>query len=435
MTIFTLDLNDAGLRLFRDQEVAAQSPGFAIVMPSELVLGDAARKQFRLHPRQANNQFWHLLSTDPLETRGPNIANHADLVYRQLQELLAEAAFGPDDELILAVAGTTTNDQLGLLLGVGQELNVPITGLVDSAVAASIANPLPNRSVHIDVSLHRATMTMMEADTELARRSTDVIAELGLSSLLDAWVNVVADRFVTETRFDPLRIAETEQQLYDRILSWAEVGAQPTDLAIEIEHQGSLRRAAVSTKALVEKAQQRYRLLDRVLEQGVSCILSHRAANLPGLADFLRANGHPVTPLDPGDAVAGISAHLELIRSGVDALRFVTRLPCATGADERASTGTPAAPTHVVFEGVGIAIGDGMTLTRSTFTDRDLGPDFPDGRIQLLNGGEGLVVRAPPGVDLKLNDDALDEPRALRRGDVLRVDGQALLLIRVDDGA
>ncbi len=44
------------------------------------------------------------------------------------------------------------------------------------------------------------------------------------------------------------------------------------------------------------------------------------------------------------------------------------------------------------------------------------------------------MVRAPSGVDLKLNDDALDEPRALRRGDVLRVDGQALLLIRVDDG-
>ena len=100
-----------------------------------------------------------------------------------------------------------------------------------------------------------------------------------------------------------------------------------------------------------------------------------------------------------------------------------------------APPGTPAAPTHVVFEGVGIAIGDGMTLTRSTFADRDLGPDFPDGRIQLLNGGEGLLVRAPSGVDLKLNDDALDEPRALRRGDVLRVDGQALLLIRVDDGA
>ena len=435
MAIFALDLNDTELRLFRDLEVAARSPGFAVVMQSQLLLGDAARSQFRLHPREANNQFWHRLNMDPLETRGPNVANHADLVYRHLKQLLDEAAFAADDELILAVAGTTTNDQLGLLLGVGQELSIPITGLVDAAVVASIANPVPSQSVHIDVSLHRSTLTMMEADTELSRRSTAEVAELGLSSLLDAWVNVTADRFVTDTRFDPLRIAETEQQLYDRIYVWVDAGAHSTDLTIEIEHQGSLRRAVVSSKALIEKAQQRYRLLDRVLEQGVSCILSHRAANLPGLSDHLLANGHPVTRLEPGDAIAGIQRHLGLIRSGADALRFVTRLPCAAGTDERASGLPRAAPTHVVFDGVGIAIGNGLTLTRSTFADRDLGPDFPDRQIQLMNTAEGLLARTGPGIDLRLNNEALEEPRALRRGDVLHVGEHALLLIRVDDGA
>ena len=114
--IYTLDLNDSGLRVFRDLEVVTQSPGFAIVGPSEVLLGDAARGQFRLSPRQANNQFWHRLNMDPLATRGPNVANHADLVYRHLKELLEPAGFGADDELILAVSGTTTNDQLGLLL-------------------------------------------------------------------------------------------------------------------------------------------------------------------------------------------------------------------------------------------------------------------------------------------------------------------------------
>ena len=434
MTIFALDLNDSGLRLFRDQEVVAQSSGFAIVMQSELLLGDAARSQFRLHPREANNQFWHRLSMDPLATRGPNVANHADLVYRHLKELLDDADFGPDDELILAVAGTTTNDQLGLLLGVGQELNIPITGLVDSAVAASIANPVPNRLAHIDVSLHRATVTMMEADTELARRSTAEVSELGLSPLLDAWVNVIADRFVTETRFDPLRIAETEQQLYDCIYTWADNGAHSAELAIEIDHQGSLRRAGVSAKALVEKAQQRYRLLDPVLDQGTSCILSHRAANLPGLSEYLLANGHAVSRLDPGDLIAGIQRHLELIRSGADALRFVTRLPCVTQATGPARGVPRAAPTHVVFDGVGIAIGDGLTLTRHTFTDRELGPDFPNGQVQLLNTADGLLARAESGIALRLNDDpnALQERCALRRGDVLRIGEHALLLIRVD---
>jgi hypothetical protein len=132
--------------------------------------------------------------------------------------------------------------------------------------------------------------------------------------------------------------------------------------------------------------------------------------------------------------IAGIRRHQELIRSGADALRFVTRLPCATDVAAPSSRVPRAAPTHVVFDGVGIAIGDGLTLTQQTFADRKLGPDFPDGQIQLLNTANGLVARGRSGVALRLNDDpdALEEGRALRRGDVLRIGEQALLLIRVD---
>lgn len=431
MGILVLDLNDSRLRLYRELDVVADGPGYAVVTPSEVVLGDTARSQFRLHPRQANNQFWHRLSMDPLASRGPNVANHADLVYRHLKALLESADARPDDELILAVPGTTTADQLGLLLGVGQELNVAITGLVDAAVAASIAGPVPSRIVHIDVSLHRATLTTMEADADLARRATAEIPELGLSSLLDAWVNVIADRFVTETRFDPLRIAETEQQVYDQVYQWADGGTRAAELAVDVGHQGTPRRASVSAKALTEKAHQRYRQLDRSLDAGAPCLLSHRAAALPGLADYLVDSGHRVTQLAPTDAIAGIHRHLGLIRSTPDALRFVTRLPCAAASEATSAGLARAAPSHVVFDGVAVAIGDGRSLDAATFGVAAGAEDF---EITLVTTAEGLHAEARRGTLLRLNGEPLEGPRALRRGDELTVGEHRLLLIRVDDG-
>src|SRR5262245_12693040 len=145
MTTFILDLNDSELRIARitpdNVEVVAQSTGFALINERVVLLGDGAIQQFRLQPRQASNQFWNRLSTDPLPVRGPDTANFADLVFRHLSELVAMAGIGKNDELYIAVPGTTTPEQLGLLVGIAAETGVKTTGLVDSAVAASALYP------------------------------------------------------------------------------------------------------------------------------------------------------------------------------------------------------------------------------------------------------------------------------------------------------
>ena len=96
MTTYVLDMNDSELRIARvgndAYEVIAQSTGFALIEDRTILFGDTALKQFRLHPRQINNQFWNRLSMDPLAVRGPNTANHADLVYRHFDELVRQAA-------------------------------------------------------------------------------------------------------------------------------------------------------------------------------------------------------------------------------------------------------------------------------------------------------------------------------------------------------
>src|ERR1700751_179662 len=119
MTTYVLDMNDSELRIARlaadASEIVAQSSGFAMIDGS-IVFGEAALRQFRLHPPKINNQFWNRLNTEPLPTRGPNAANHADLVFRHFAELIRDAKLGAGDDCFIATPGTTTNDQLGLLL-------------------------------------------------------------------------------------------------------------------------------------------------------------------------------------------------------------------------------------------------------------------------------------------------------------------------------
>jgi hypothetical protein len=312
MTTFVLDLNDSELRIARigadNLEVVAHSTGFALINERLIVLGEGAVQQFRLQPRQASNQFWNRLSTDPLPVKGPDAVNFADLVFRHLSELVAIAGIGATDELYIAVPGTTTAEQLGLLVGIALETGVTVTGLIDSAVAASSLHIATTPLLYIDVFLHRAVVTELSVENGTARQRVQEITELGLGSLMDAWVNVIADRFVRDTRFDPLSIAATDQQLYNQLRGWLQQSLLIPELSVEIEHQGTLRRADLPSEALIAKVIPRYRLLERNAG-GSTILLSHRAARLPGLSEHLSGSGISLSIVDPLEMFRGVAAN------------------------------------------------------------------------------------------------------------------------------
>jgi len=446
MTTYVLDLNDSELRIARvgadASEVVVQSNGFALIDDRSIVFGDDALKQFRLHPRKINNHFWNRLNTEPLPTRAPNAANHADLVYLHFTELLREAKFAAGDECFIATPGTTTNEQLGLLLGIAGEARAAVTGLVDAGLAASVAHPVPKRVVHVDVSLHRAVVTELAKTEGLARQRADEIVELGLASLLDAWANVIADRFVRDARFDPLSIATTDQQIYDRLIDWLMDATRPREFAVDVDHRGSVRRAEINTDALVAKVTQRYRMLDRFAD-GSTVFLSHRAARLPGLAEYLAPLAARVVSLDRMDLFRGIVAHQSLIRSDPNALRLVTRLPVAPVASiererERepppptALRLAPERPTHVLFGADAVAIGQSLAIGRDGFPE--LPNDFPHDVVQIVVTGNGVQLRLKEPIDATLDGDAVDGSAALVKGAVLDVGGFRFQLIRTRSG-
>lgn len=439
MAAYVLDMNDSELRIARiggeAHDVVAQSMGFALIEDRVIRFGQAALQLFRLHPRQVNNQFWNRLSTDPLPSRGPNTANHADLVYRHFQELVRDGAITGDDEFVIATPGTTTNEQLGLLLGIAAETGVTVSGLVDAALVASIVHPAPKRLLHVDVSLHRAVVTELTRTDGLARQRVDEIAELGLTNLLDAWVNVIADRFVRDARFDPLSIASTDQQVYNQLYAWLQDPARPRDFSIDIDHRGALRHTEMNIETLIDRVTPRYRMLDRHAE-AATVFLSHRAARLPGLTEHLAPRAARVVLLDRMDLFRGVAAHQSLIRSDPQSLRLITRLPVlpvmGLERDVLPSPTTlrrdPERPTHVLFGSDAVAIGQHLVLGRDGFPE--LPGDFPSEAVQIVVNTNAMQLKLQDGTQVTLDGVATHSGATLAKGAVLEVAGARFQLIR-----
>ena len=268
--------------------------------------------------------------------------------------------------LTAAVPGSLGTDQLGVLLGIAHEAGIDIQGFVDSAVLMASAFAVPAHCWLLDLHLTRACLTELHAGDEVEQVSTQELPGCGLMSCMDGWANLVGDRFVQDTRFDPLHAADTEQQLYDQLYGWALSGWRgaaagvsmrgitPThsavkgaDPTVEIRHGGHERRVQVSAASLRGKLMQRFQQLTRKLPTGARLLVAPRSAALPGLLPGLAELGIQAEGLAADALVQGFSRHAARIASG--ALTLVSRLPCGglkpePVADERSQA------THVLFE-------------------------------------------------------------------------------------
>lgn len=406
-----LELNDSDLTLYRDDQVLHRSPGIAVVLDDEVQFGDDALRLSRVHPRQTNQQYFTRLNGDPLAVPGRRVRNHADLVYLHLQTFkpLIDAEGG---EVLLAVPGILSPDQLGVLLGVLQEVGIGVSGFVDAAVASLAGREVPERAYYLDVMLQRAVVTTVAVNGELGKAGAQEVLECGLNRLLEGWINVIADRFVRETRFDPLHAAATEQQLFNQVYDWVRQGSRTAELAVEIVHGEHNRRVDVGRPLLEEKAEQRFRQLADAIPRGASVFLSERCAGLPGLSRSLDALQVEAVPL-PADALPrGCLANLASIVPASGELRLVTRLPHAAAAVPAPATAPAGAvPTHALAGHEAWAL-DGSAAP-----------------LPVRRESGTWMVDPEPG--LQVNGEQLASPHAAAAGDRITLGEQDYLLIRV----
>ncbi len=322
MTRYILDLNDSGVRISNDSGIAASSPGYAVIFEDTLHIGLAAEQNARLHPRHTYNRFWLNLSQNhPLALPTTRFRHHADIAYEHLRTLHEQA--GKPEEMILAVPGNYSREQLALILGIAQALPFKATGLVDSAVASAAAIASPGRYQHIDILLHQTILTIIESGSRVDRHTVDTIENGGITAVYDATASLIADLFILNCRFDPMHHAETEQIVYNQIPNCLKQLSVHPEVQVEIQHRGVRNQIRLARTTLIERLDSFYQGVLQRLDPSCSILLSERTALLPGFASLIPE----AVSLDAGTLYNGCQEHLSSITSSGPQLTFVTNLP------------------------------------------------------------------------------------------------------------
>jgi hypothetical protein len=325
MRLLGLELSDAGIiiagtnpdQLLEIDGRNTESPGYALPEKNHLMVGKAAEKKAHIYPRLITSHFWDQLNTEPLDHPGPYIQqNHAEIASIHLGQIW-ESVKARGDAIIIAVPGSYHQDQLGILLGIGNELGLPIKGFVPIALAAS-NRPFPQKALfHLDIHLHRTEIVPLNQGEQLTCEDPITIAEKGLADLFRQWVEAVAAEFVRTTRFDPLHNAISEQELFDR-LPVILIQLQ-NNSAVDFEMAGGSGsyRITLTRELLIKKGRPLFVDIAGIIQKqlarykrptdGVVIQLAHRIACLPGLKENLAAINDAVF-IEPAAGAGAVGA-------------------------------------------------------------------------------------------------------------------------------
>ena len=418
--MWTLELNDTEISLAQGLDVVYRQPGVAVVLDDRVSFGDAALEQTRLHPRQAQTQYWHQLSADPIAVGGRTIKNHADLVYQHLLEIKRLGNLPENEPVFVAVPSNTSPEQLSLLLGIANEASIQISALADLAVATASTLARPGHCTFLDNGFHRTILTRLETNGSVSRTSYSEAAETGFQALVEGWIDAVADLFVQETRFDPLRIADTEQQLFSHVLK--NVASCVDEFLVEVSHAGESRRVAVTRSLLATKSSQRLDALLQQIGDPTTIVLSHRIARVPGLTEVLRAAGHDVNVVEPHAIFSAAMAHEKNSAQSDGGVSFITQFASANSRDEPTNL-KRVRPTHLLH-------GTEATSLSDVISDQNQTSNNVRGFCIELEGSEYRVLPMAKA-EVKINGVVIDSSTSVAVGDIIRSDSEEFQLIRV----
>ncbi len=486
MSVLAIEINDTGIEAVSDSdpgtEAISPSPGVVVLDGETLLTGREAASRARLKPRWTYDRFWEELDEAPLPRPFPRTLRRADLAHAHLEEIW-ESTRERADDVVLAIPGCFSHEQLGLVLGIARACGMPVTGMIDSSVASSTlpglfglsgqgSNPTPV-AVHLDLHLHRTVATRVDRDHqvrgEVKRGRIEVNDDVGLVTLFDAWVRLIAQIFVRTTRFDPLHRGESEQALYLRLPGWLDELRREDKATLVMEAGGKDHSIEITREQIVACAQPVYDQvgqLAKALEpagQQTTLLVSKRMAELPGLEDFLRLANENLVAL-PG--AAGAKGALKLVgrfRSDTpkEELPFVTRIALSDAIPEgpeapEAEDGRPApivselaegspAPTHVLYEGLAHPITSKPFVIGLSVPEGSHGIDLAErsgstagisrSHCSIYRIGDRVLVEDHSSYGSFLNDKRIETKAILAAGDCLRVGtpGAELRLIAVMD--
>ncbi len=444
-----IELNDSGIQVFQSGKLVTVSPGYAVLDGNNLLVGDRGAANARRLPRWTNNKYWNQLGTETMANGTANVRHHADLAFAHLEHIASQLDQDVEN-LVFAVPGHYTKNQLALLLGMANECQLNVKGLVDIGLV-SVATPGPHNLVfHLDIYLHRIVLSVFRNDGLLRRAETLTVAESGLFTLWDRWANIIADQFIQSSRFDPIYQAESEQALYDQLPAWIK-NLDTTHKPFELEHKNANYSVNVSPDQLLSACTNIYPQVIQAIRNQIptneraKLYVSHRFKGFPGFSDSLALLSNVEVAVLEDDAVAqGTELHLEKIVQD-NQVAHVTSLPLPKMQSEpqdlqhstnphigRTSIHSPeATPTHLLLNAHASAIGMRLPLGIANNDVIEINETNPVCVIYREN--KAAAIELPEDTDqVLLNNAPVTNGTRLSAGDRLTLGNETATLISVE---
>jgi len=426
MTLRLIELNDSGVRVFREGKIVCESPGVAIVERNKVITGTEAQASVQLNPRAVNTRFWQHLNEVKLPNANRQARHHADLAYHHLSTVLAQAGRPPD--AVLAVPGQYDEQQLALLLGIAEACDLKVSGLIDGAVAA-VAGALPEgRYTVADIHQHHVSLTLVEVDEAARRTSAKTVDQSGLNRIYEAYVDLISDAFMEQSRFDPLHEADTEQLLYTYLPKWLEEALNAPEIQIAVEYHGNRFSAKIPTREFSRVTERVLAPINDHLPGGTGLLLCARLAQLPGSVDHLA----PIDVLAVDACYQGVAEHRLSLTGDGSGVPFVTALPRASNpvlgrpTPRSEKTDTLGGATHLLAGSMALALSPSPLYLKP---DGTLGktPEMTDACAITLDAG--IATLRVNGADTRLNGELVSGSCQVKPGDHITLrDGRALFI-------
>jgi hypothetical protein len=438
VTRLAIHLNDADITLSDGERVTYREPGFAYLGHEDLITGSDAFAHSRIDPRRIQHHYWSDLNTTPFSDNRFSHLSAADLAIRQLEQIWEPKGEGVD-ELIVAVPAYMSPENLGLFLGIASELKLPVVAMVDAAVASTRREYKGAVPVHIDLSLHKTTLTRIAQPGMAQTDRIEILDNVGLYTLYDTWLTTVAEAFVQQSRFDPLHTAETEQMLLNRLGGWLRQASSHDSVTMELESGNTSYSAEVESLALIGAAAPAYQQIASVLrslfraEDLPAIQVTDRIARMPGLTDMLKARvGGEVFVLEPGATARGAYARCRGNTAAGQGVSLLRQLPWDQSAIDIGahSVENPDAglPTHLLYGHRAYSIGNSPLVLGSQDSGDDryvaLASEMPGvsrKHCSLLRKNGQCVVEDHSRYGTFLNGHRVDGSSVLQAGDSLRI--------------
>ena len=384
MSLIAIELSDAGI-IAADSEGGEllpvdgqdrESPGFALPEKGGLVVGKAAEKKAHLFPRQIISNYWDHLNTEPLEQPGKYIPQStAEIAFNHLGSIWQKIKKTGRD-VILVVPAFYSRQQLGLILGIANELAIPVKGFVPLALAASPGAHPGKLMLHLDIHLNRLEVTCIEQEEQLSMQDTVTATKKALIHLHRKWAEAIAHEFVKTTRFDPLHRAASEQELYDRLPGILFNLQQSPSVAFDMTGGSRTYGITLTRDLFIRQAEPVYTEMRQLIqglwkkhrknETAAVLLLSHRLARLPGCKEFFGGiKGADIVALEEGAAARGALRiqHQLPDRTGSEEISFLTSLPLSPRSADQSQLrarddSVKPDPSHLLYRSIAYPITD-----------------------------------------------------------------------------